>query len=181
MTHLLLFTRILLLITTILSGLTAGYAYAGMGHGMMRHGGDHITEKSVQEKTADAYRSNGERIYYTGISEKSGRIPFAGGPMWLEMHGGSCVSCHGTSGQGGFPVMMGTKIPPDIRYETLTEEEHLHGEGKDTHRRYSDELIKRAVRNGLDADGKTLDLMMPRYKITEEDLNELINYLKTLK
>ncbi|HWT80030.1 MAG TPA: hypothetical protein VN648_14685, partial [Candidatus Methylomirabilis sp.] len=29
------------------------------------------------------FTSNGEQIYYTGISAKTGPIPFVGGPMWL--------------------------------------------------------------------------------------------------
>ncbi len=77
--------------------------------------------------------------------------------------------------------MMDAKIPPDIRYKTLTEKEHLHGEEKESHRRYSEKLIKRALREGLNADGKPLDSLMPRYRMTDEDLAELISYLKSLK
>ena len=99
--------RRLLIIATMIFGLTAAYAYAGMGHGMMRQGDGHMGEGSGEEGTSGTYRSNGERIYYTGISKGSGRIPFTVWSKWLEMHGGSCVNCHGTSGQGGFPARNG--------------------------------------------------------------------------
>ncbi|MFQ5741480.1 MAG: c-type cytochrome, partial [Acidobacteriota bacterium] len=103
-----------------------------------------------------------------------------GGPMWLAMHGGGCVNCHGVHGRGGVPVPMGTKLPPDIRYKLLTEKEpHAHGAGEG-HPVYTDELIKRAITQGLNPVGKPLDSTMPRWQMTDEDLSDLIAYLKTL-
>jgi cytochrome c oxidase subunit II len=130
------------------------------------------------------YASNGERIYYTGVSERARPIRFDGGPPWLMMHGGGCVSCHGIEGRGGVPVMMGTAIPADIRYAALTEDEghgHDKEEGEEAHPPYTDELIKRAITQGLNPADKPLDQTMPRWQMTEEDLNDLIAYLKTLR
>ncbi|MFQ5814258.1 MAG: c-type cytochrome [Anaerolineae bacterium] len=129
------------------------------------------------------YASNGERIYYTGVSERTGPIRFQGGPMWLSMQGGGCVSCHGINGRGGVPVMMGTAIPADIRYTVLIEAEgHGHGkeEEEEAHSPYTDDLINQAITQGLDPANKPLDWTMPRWEMTEEDLNDLIAYLKTL-
>jgi len=123
------------------------------------------------------YATSGERIYYTGVDENGQRIRFEGGPMWLYMHGGSCVSCHGPDGRGGRPVMMGTEIPPDIRYHHLIEEEHEEGE---EHPPYTDETIKRAITQGLNPAGEPLDYTMPRFRMTEEQLNDLLEFLKTL-
>lgn len=147
-----------------------------MGPGMM--GGP----SGVPLKTQ--YDSNGERIYYSGISERTGPIAFQGGPMWLAMHGGGCVNCHGVSGSGGVPVMMGTAIPADIRYAALTEEEggaHGREAEREAHPPYTDELIKRAITQGLDPAGKALDWTMPRWQMTENDMNDLIAFLKTLR
>ena len=66
------------------------------------------------------FTSNGERIYYTGISAKTGPIVRSGGPMWVYHTGVGCVACHGVHGRGGVPIMMGTAIPADIRYDVLT-------------------------------------------------------------
>jgi len=123
------------------------------------------------------YATSGEHVYYTGLDENGQRIRFEGGPMWLYMHGGSCVSCHGPDGRGGQPVMMGTEIPPDIRYHHLMEEEHE--EGKE-HPPYTDETIKRAITQGLNPAGEPLDYTMPRFRMTEEQLNDLLEFLKTL-
>lgn len=126
------------------------------------------------------FESNGEMIYFTGVNARGERIPFSSGPRWLHMHGGGCTDCHGPNGRGGVPVMMGTAIPSDIRYHHLVEEEeHEHGTSED-HPAYSDELIKRAITEGLDPAGHPLDLVMPRWQLSDQDLDDLIAYLKTL-
>ncbi len=123
------------------------------------------------------FSSNGEMIYFTGINMDGERIPFTGGPPWLSMRGGGCASCHGPDGQGG-PVMMSREIAPDIRYEHLIEEEH---DGEEEHPPYIDELIKRAITQGLDPAGRPLSPAMPRWHMSERDLNDVVEFLKTLK
>ena len=109
----------------------------------------------------ERFKSPGERIYYTGIGVNGYPIPFYGSPMWLRMHGGGCVSCHGVHGRGGVPVMMGTAIPTDIRYKALIgKEKHAHG-GKEKEHHYTDALIKRAITQGLEADGELMDWTRP--------------------
>lgn len=121
--------------------------------------------------------SNGERIYYTGIAASGRPIPKYGGPMWLNMRGGGCVSCHGEDGRGGAPVLMGSAIPPDISYYALTDEDHGQGNGHG-HQPYSEALIKRAIVQGINAGGKTLNSTMPRWQMSDGDLKDLIEYLK---
>lgn len=135
---------------------------------------------TVAPELLQEYASNGETIYFTGMNDRGQRIPFTGGPMWLSMHGGGCASCHGPDGQGGAPVMMGTKIPSDIRYKTLISEEMAH-EGEETHPSYTDETIKRAITEGVEPDGEPMDLTMPRWQMSEQDLDDLLEFLKTLE
>lgn len=123
-----------------------------------------------------SYASNGERIYYLGIDSEGRRIPFRGGPHWLRMMGGSCVNCHGPDGRGGFPVMMGTRIPHDIRYASLRAGQG-GGEGEVP---YTDEDIARAITQGVEPSGEALDPTMPRWRLREGDAEDLLAYLKTL-
>jgi len=74
--------------------------------------------------------------------------------------------------------MMGTAIPPDIRYEALINGEYEQGK-KETP--YTDALIKRAITKGLDPNGESLDWTMPRWQMSDGDLNDLLAYLKTLR
>ena len=130
--------------------------------------------------------SNGELIYLTGRNAEGKRIDFSQSSGMGMMHADSCVDCHGRDGKGGEPPMMCSKNPPDIRYASLVEGEHGgHGdeaeEGEEEgHAPYTDDLIKRAITLGLEADGEPLDSCMPRFRMSERDLDGLIEYLKLL-
>jgi len=131
-----------------------------------------------------AFASNGERIYYTGTSAKTGPVPRTGGPMWVYHAGVGCVACHGVEGRGGVPVMMGTAVPEDIRYTTLTAAEHREGGEKKEemdHPPFTDATIKQAVTQGVDPANKPLDWTMPRWQLTDGDWADLLAYLKTLR
>jgi cytochrome c oxidase subunit 2 len=128
---------------------------------------------------AQRYSSNGETIYHTGYNDQNERISFEGGPMWLNAHRGGCVTCHGASGRGGQPVMMLRAIPADIRYESLISGKYDPSGEAGTP--YTDELIVRAIRQGIDPDGKPLDPGMPRWQMTDNDVRDVIEYLKSLK
>jgi hypothetical protein len=122
------------------------------------------------------FSSVGEQIYYTGTSSSGPRItvqmPMMGGRM-------ACVDCHGENGEGGtLRMMMGTVEVPNIQYEHLTEVDH--GEGADEHPPYNDETIKRAITEGFNPAGDRLDWPMPVWNMSDEQLNELIMFLKTL-
>jgi cytochrome c oxidase subunit II len=127
-----------------------------------------------------SFGSNGERIYFTGTSETGPPIT----SQMQEMHRMSagrmaCVDCHGPDGTGGtVRMMMSSFEAPDIRYHTLTEEEH-DGDHAD-HPPYTDEDIKRAVTEGIDPGGQSLEWLMPRWDMTDEQLDDLLEFLKSL-
>jgi cytochrome c oxidase subunit II len=136
------------------------------------------------------FDSNGERIFFTATSE-------SGTPITPELEGMgrmrgmrfgqmTCAACHGDDGRGGVVRMMMERFEaPDIRYETLTEEEHGQGEEEDgdheEHPPYTDETIKRAITEGIDPAGEPLDWPMPRWEMDERDLDDLVEFLKTLE
>jgi cytochrome c oxidase subunit 2 len=125
------------------------------------------------------FTSNGEMIYYTGVNESGWQIPISGGPHWLYVHGGSCVSCHGVNGRGGVPIMMSVSVPSDITYEYLTSVGE-HADEHEEHSPYTDETIKIAIREGKDPSGENLDYTMPRWDMSDSDVGDIIEYLKTL-
>jgi cytochrome c oxidase subunit 2 len=124
------------------------------------------------------FKTNGQRIYYTATSGSAAPLTASGGPHWFEMHGGSCVDCHGPDGTGGYVVPMTDVVAPNITYSDLTSKHHMHG--GEEHPPYTDALIKRAITKGLDPAGHSLSYAMPRWNMSEGDLNDLIAYLKTL-
>ncbi|MFQ5975553.1 MAG: c-type cytochrome, partial [Candidatus Hydrothermarchaeales archaeon] len=149
----------------------------------MMRSGDHREDIGIgmigSPTTKSVYSSNGERIYYAGTSNSGKTITadMGMGPMMSSMM--TCVNCHGEDGKGGkIQMMMGTYEVPDIRYSVLTEEEHGH-EGEE-HPPYTEELIKKALTEGIEPDGEQLEFPMPRWSMSDEDLDDLIDYLKTL-
>ena len=49
------------------------------------------------------------------------------------------------------------------------------------HLPYTDALIRRAITKGIDPAGQPLDWTMPRWQMGQEDLEDLLAYLKTLQ
>lgn len=130
----------------------------------------------------EASVQNGERIYTTGTSMRGDPITAdmgQGGMMgMMNMMGEmACERCHGPDGRGGeVRMMMRTFTAPDIRYSSLT------GEDPDMeHPPYTDGTIKRAITEGVDPAGHELEWPMPRWTMSNQDLDDLIAYLKTLK
>lgn len=127
-----------------------------------------------------AFRSNGERIYFTGTSERDGAIDYSGGPDvgGMMMAGRlSCASCHGVDGRGGLHMMhMELMDAPDIRWAALAahEAEEQGGEA------YDIDTFARAVIDGRHPDGDALDPDMPRWQMSSQDLEDLAEYLQSL-
>jgi len=139
------------------------------------------TGRSLQGPGFDRqFGSNGEQIYFTTTSQLGTHIT---SDMGMGMMGDgtiACADCHGPDGRGRQVwMMMRTFDAPDIRYRTLTSEEMGHREVED-HPAYTDETIKRAIIQGLNPAGEPLEWPMPRWTMTEEDLEDLLTFLKTL-
>ena len=118
------------------------------------------------------FRSNGEQIFFASTSPRGTSISADLGMG--KMGGGmtTCAGCHGSDGRGGQGrLMLRSFDAPDIRYSTLT--------AKDLGP-YTDETIKRAITLGVNPAGGALEWPMPSWSMSEKDLNDLLDYLKSL-
>lgn len=144
----------------------------------------------AQQSTGESKRftSNGERIYFTATNEQGDLIPYEGGPAFRGMMMQprlACVSCHGTDGRGGRHIMhMLVMDAPDIRYQTLNTETGEHGSDGESmdHSRgeYDRDMFRQAVVEGKHPDGEVLSTDMPRWEMSDQDLADLFEYLKSL-
>jgi cytochrome c oxidase subunit 2 len=118
----------------------------------------------------------GEKIYYAGIGSDGRIISFTGGSQAV-MRVRGCVSCHGVDGKGEIPLMMTSKMATDITYASL-----INGKRESDEKEipYTDKTIKLAITQGIDSSGKKLNIVMPRWNMSDRDLNELLMYLKEL-
>lgn len=152
-----------------------------------------LVRPSVARSDEGASASNGERIYLSAVSERTGRIGSRGGPpgggMMMGGGGLACVSCHGADGRGGVHVMhMLVMDSADIRWSTLaaemgegSSEEPQPGGGHDGPMAgYDLEAFRLAVVEGRHPDGTALSLNMPRWDLGDEDLADLAEFLRSL-
>ena len=129
------------------------------------------------------YRSNGERIYFTAESASGQPITYTGSIRM--MHAISCANCHGPEGEGGrVNMMMSYFDSPNITWHVLTqEEEHEEEAGQGEHEEhppYTEVTLKRAITEGVDPAGDRLDDEMPRWRMSEQNLDDLVEFIKTL-
>jgi hypothetical protein len=69
---------------------------------------------------------------------------------------------------------------PDIRWKTLSSANHGdHGAEEHSDEPYGEDDFMQAVREGRTPSGAELSKDMPRWRITHEDLRDLIAFLKT--
>lgn len=152
---------------TIVAAVLVGLALAALYAGLLAVGGSR-------------FRSNGERIYFTATSKSGQSLVAEMGGMVMANPMMACADCHGPDGRGGTgQMMMGSFEAPDIRYKTLTTAEHEAGH--EEHPPYNDELIKRAITQGLNPAGESLNFPMPRWQMSESDVEDLLDYLKSLE
>ena len=129
----------------------------------------------------------GQRIYREGVLE-SGQPVQAQRGAGMQMAGAAaaCVNCHRRSGLG---MKEGrTSIPPIAgsylfhpRAGTVDDLDLPFVEQMRPDRDpYTDETLARAIRTGVGADGKPLSYLMPHYALDDEQMAELIAYLKSL-
>jgi cytochrome c oxidase subunit 2 len=125
-----------------------------------------------------SYSSNGERIFFTGTNDRGERISYEGGVgMMMGMMWTTCAQCHGDDGHGRRTMMF---TAPNITYHNLTDPKGMVEPDGERGQTYTDATISRAITDGLDANGEPLDSAMPRWQMDGQDLNDLIEYLKTL-
>ncbi len=130
------------------------------------------------------YGSNGEMIYFTTESSSGQPITYSGSIRM--MHSITCANCHGPEGRGGRVTMMMSYFDaPNITWDVLTREaehEDEPGEGEhEEHPPYTEETLKRAITRGIDPAGEPLDELMPRWQMSEPDLDDLVEFIRTLE
>jgi cytochrome c oxidase subunit 2 len=127
------------------------------------------------------FSSAGERLFLTGTDMNGNPVPRAGGaPAGMMNAGGGCAGCHGTDGRGRtVNSMMSNFTAPDIRWSVLTSPQAGQS-GAPASTPYDEASFARAVRDGLDPEGQPLKAPMPHWRLTDQQMGDLIAYVKTL-
>jgi ABC-type branched-subunit amino acid transport system substrate-binding protein len=121
----------------------------------------------------------GKQIYLNGTSPSGQEITAILGASDNDVPGSlmTCANCHGFDGRGN---PEGGVIPTNITWEELTKPYGLtHASGR-RHPAYTELSLARAITEGVDPAGNQLSAAMPKYRMSREDLADLIAYLKRL-
>ncbi|QVW36472.1 ABC transporter substrate-binding protein [Geobacter sulfurreducens] len=121
----------------------------------------------------------GRQIYFDGTSPSGAPIIAYFGKDYLEVPGESatCTSCHGFDGLGRTESGV---IPSNVTWQHLMKSYgHVHPDGQ-VHGAFNEESLKSYMRDGLYPGGVLGDPAMPVYEISEQDLDDLIAYMKRL-
>ena len=120
----------------------------------------------------------GRHIYVDTKSPSGGEITAVLGEG-VEVEGAAvnCASCHGRDGKGR---PEGGVTPTDITWATLTRPYGVTHPGGRRHPPYDERTMKRSLTLGFDPAGNTLHVAMPRYRMSRQDMEDLVAYLKTL-
>ena len=129
----------------------------------------------------------GESIYLRGVATQGRSIEATrSADSKLTGQAVACVNCHQRSGLGGREGRI--VIPPiTARYlfrpRASVEEERdipfvagMHADRQP----YTDATLARAIADGFDSEGKSLNYMMPRYTLGDADMAALVAHLKDL-
>jgi ABC-type branched-subunit amino acid transport system substrate-binding protein len=137
-----------------------------------------VTATPVGELTEQEQR--GKRLYTQGES-------MSGAPVTALMSRGAteipasvlpCVGCHGDDGKGR---PEGGVVPPDITWSSLSAKSgHAHAYGR-SHPAFDEAALGRAILKGVDSGDNALDTAMPRFQMSDADLQDLIAYIKRIE
>lgn len=110
--------------------------------------------------------SNGQDIFQTGKDAYGTQIIAQRKPLKS-----SCAACHRPNGMGGIQFPNGP-MSADLRHKSLVIDQKPP---------YTLALVERAISKGIDNQGKPLDPVMPRWKLSKRDLHDVASYVLTLK
>ena len=131
-------------------------------------------EMSLQQR-------RGQQIYIQGTNTQGGeilaRLSSAGTHLSVSAALMPCVNCHGRDGRG---KVEGGIVTSDIRWSVLTRPYNARLANGRQHSIYDEKALKKAIGMGLAPNGTEIKPIMPRYQLTQQDMADLIAYLKGL-
>jgi ABC-type branched-subunit amino acid transport system substrate-binding protein len=119
----------------------------------------------------------GKAIYRRGVNSSGREIVALMGEIEVPAPRLTCAGCHGAQGEG---KTEGGVTAGQLTWAHLTKPYgHIHPSGR-KHGPFNELSFTRAVMNGTDPAGNPLLVPMPRYRMTQDEMADLIAYIKRL-
>lgn len=123
--------------------------------------------------------ARGKLIYQQGETESGRPVTVLLGRGAGELPA-SVVPCGGCHGEDGLGRPEGGIVPPDITWPALTGAYgHDHEYGR-SHPAFDEVTFGNSLVDGIDPGGNEFDRTMPRYRMSDADLADLIAYIKVI-
>ena len=120
----------------------------------------------------------GKEMYLRGTSPSGREIMARLNDVDVPAAAVPCGGCHGIRGEG---KTEGGVTAGDITWSNLIKPYgHTHPSGR-KHGPFTESAVIRAVVNGVDSSGNDLLVAMPRYKVSPEEMADLLAYLKRIE
>ena len=134
--------------------------------------------QQTQSKGLTPQERRGKALYMRGESSSGKEITAMLGEIDVPASAMSCAGCHGLRGEG---KTEGGVTAGNLTWSNLLKPYgHTHPTGR-KHGPFSEASFIRAVVNGIDPDGNKMLVAMPRFKLSAEDMADLIAYLKRIE
>lgn len=129
----------------------------------------------------------GRRIYLDGMLPSGALLKGQrmGGES-ISGAGAACSTCHSNSGMGSaedtllIPPITGKFLFGNDKNNLATLDQRPRESFNQQHELYTDELLARAIRDGVNNSGRELSVVMPRFDLSDAEMKALSAYLKQL-
>ncbi|MDQ3804619.1 MAG: ABC transporter substrate-binding protein, partial [Acidobacteriota bacterium] len=136
------------------------------------------TPAPAPARTLTEQERRGKEVFLRGQSTSGREIVAVVGELDVPGSTVTCAGCHGQRGEG---KTEGGVTAGNLTWSNLLKPYgHTHPSGR-KHGPFSESSFIRAVVNGVDPSGNELLVAMPRYRISPEDMADLIAYLKRVE
>lgn len=145
---------------------------------MLSYAGGISTASAQSKGGLSEQERRGKQIYLKGTDEARGEITAVLGSEGLEVPASTfaCANCHGLRGEG---TKEGGIQPPPIVWETLTRP-HTSALTRRERSPYTEATLAQSIADGINPNRIPLHPAMPRYRMTKDQLSDLVAYLKRL-
>ncbi len=135
-------------------------------------------EAPQQARPLTPSERRGRAIYLRGETSSPRPTIAVVGELEVPANTMSCAGCHGRKGEG---KTEGGVTAGNLTWANLTKPYgHIHSNER-KHGPFSESSFTTAVVRGVDPAGNNLAVAMPRYRMTMEDMNDLLAYIKRLE
>ena len=128
-------------------------------------------ELTVQEKRGKAFYLRGESASGREITAMMGDVDVPASTL-------TCAGCHGNRGQG---ITEGGVTAGNMTWAFLTKPYGHSDDGGRKHPSFTESSFSRLMTSGIDPAGNKLAVAMPTYRMSQEDMANLIAYLKRIE